>query len=87
MHSPTLPVKCRYNYPRQLHALNAVQDGVRWRLHLPGNDPLMGQANQWQFASQGANVDFSPLVDHVCAVEYTVKYAGRGIAAAATGQA
>lgn len=37
------------------------------------NDHLMGRANLWQLASQRANVDFSPLIDHECAVEYCTK--------------
>ena len=33
--------------------------------------------NLWQLMSQRANVDFSLLVDHPCAVMYATKYAAK----------
>ena len=76
---------CRFHFPQTPREYNEngvpylycerVKTGVRWRLYLPMNDPKMGRQNLWQLASQRANVDFSPLIDHECAVEYCTKYA------------
>ena len=76
---------CRFHFPQQAREPNAVpyfycervKTGIRWKLYLPMNDSKMGKANLWQLASQRANVDFSPLIDHECAVEYCTKYAQR----------
>jgi hypothetical protein len=74
---------CRFEFPHKPREVNdvayfyceAVEGGVRWRLYLPLNDPLMNVQNLWQAASQGANCDFKPLIDHFSAVEYATKYA------------
>ena len=77
---------CRFGFgtelkqPREVNDVphfwcELVKNSVRWRLHLPTNDPLMGKQNMWQLASQRSNVDFSPLIDHSCAIEYITKYA------------
>jgi hypothetical protein len=79
-------VYCRFGFGTELKQPRAVNDvpyfwcelvknSVRWRLNLPTNDPLMGKQNVWQLASQRANVDFSPLIDHSCAIEYVTKCA------------
>ena len=34
----------------------------------------MNSVNVWQSASQRSNCDFKPLVDHLSALEYSVKY-------------
>ena len=73
---------CRFKFPIEPREPNTphfyaevVKGGVRWRLHLPTNDPLMNMVNTWQVASQRANVEFRPLIDHFSAVEYATKYA------------
>ena len=78
-------VYCRFHFPKEFHELNEApyfyaelcKTGVRWRLYLPGNDPLGLTINRLQFASQWANCDFSPIVDHVTSVEYVTKYASK----------
>ena len=77
-------VKCRFDFPHQRRPINKphfycerVKKGIRWRLYLPLNDPLMNSVNVWQSASQRSNCDFKPLVDHFSALEYSVKYASK----------
>jgi hypothetical protein len=77
-------VYCRFGFgtedkqPRDVNDVpyfwcELVKKTVRWRLYLPTNDALMGKQNMWQLASQRSNVDFSPLIDHSCAIEYITK--------------
>ena len=54
-----------------------MKSGVRWRLYLEVNDPLVNMVNTWQTVSQRANCDFRPLIDHISAVEYAAKYASK----------
>ena len=79
---------CRFGFPHQARVANAPHfyfelvrnkdgspKGVRAQLYLPMNDPLMNTTNAEQAASQRANVDFKPLIDHFSALEYATKYA------------
>ena len=79
---------CRFGFPNQPRGLNEPHfyfelvrnkdgsaKGVRAQLYLPMNDPLMNTTNPEQAASQRANVDFKPLIDHFSALEYATKYA------------
>ena len=79
---------CRFGFPNQPHERNVPHfyfelvrnkdgspKGVRAQLYLPMNDPLMNITNDAQAASQRANVDFKPLIDHFSALEYSTKYA------------
>lgn len=75
---------CRFKFPVQPREPNVphfyvekVKGGVRWRLYLPVNDPLMNMVNTFQTISQRANCDFRPLIDHFSAVEYATKYASK----------
>ena len=75
-------VKCRFGFPQQCHAINKphlycerVKGGIRWKMSLPMNDPKMNSTNDWQVASQRSNTDFTPLIDHFSALEYSCKYA------------
>ena len=75
---------CRFRFPVQPRDPNIphfyaekVKNGIRWKLYLPINDPLMNMVNTWQCASQRSNVDFRPLIDHIAAVEYSTKYASK----------
>jgi hypothetical protein len=69
-------VKCRFDFGKK-DAINKahfycerVKKGIRWKLYLPMNDPVMNSVNLWQTASQRSNCDFKPLVDHHSALEY-----------------
>ena len=79
---------CRFGFPHQPRERNDAHfyfelvrnkdgspKGVRAQLYLPMNDPLMNTVNPEQAASQRANVDFKPLIDHFSALEYATKYA------------
>ena len=79
---------CRFGFPHEPRSRNVPHfyfelvrnkdgspKGVRAQLYLPMNDPLMNTTNAEQAASQRANVDFKPLIDHFSALEYATKYA------------
>lgn len=79
---------CRFGFPHEPREPNAPHfyfelvrnkdgspKGVRAQFYLPMNDPLMNTTNAEQAASQRANVDFKPLIDHFSALEYATKYA------------
>ena len=79
---------CRFGFPHEPRETNAPHfffelvrnkdgspKGVRAQLYLPMNDSLMNVTNMEQAASQRANVDFKPLIDHFSALEYATKYA------------
>ena len=75
-------VKCRFGFPQQCHAINKphlycerVKGGIRWKMYLPINDPTLNTINEWQVAAQRSNTDFTPLIDHHSALEYSCKYA------------
>ena len=73
-------VYCRFEFPHEPRSVNRahfyaerVKGGIRWRLYLPMNDPLLNSINPYQVLSQRSNCDFSPIIDHFSALEYMTK--------------
>ena len=59
---------CRFHFPLETREPNRphiyaerVGGGVRFRLYLPLNDPLMNTVNTYQSLSQRSNTDFKPV--------------------------
>ena len=73
---------CRFHFPQKAAVHNIthfyckrVKGGIRWYIYLPLNDTLMNSVNPEQSASQRANTDFKPLIDHFSSLEYSTKSA------------